>query len=63
MPLEIQQATLNAEKNFQLENKQPKIYSTEDFMLGKQIIHFTKLQLDQCLANLNENQAEKGGFV
>jgi len=49
MPLEIQQATLNAEKNFECENEQPKIFSTEVFILAKQIINFTKKQLDQCL--------------
>ena len=49
MPLEIQQAALNAEKNFEIENEQPKIYTTEVFNLAKQIIRFTKTQLDQCL--------------
>lgn len=49
MPLEIQQATLNAERNFESENGQPKIYSTEVFNLARQIICFTKAQLDQCL--------------
>ena len=50
MPLEIQQATLSAETNFESENGQPKIYSTEVFNLAKKIIRFTKTQLDQCLA-------------
>lgn len=54
MPLEIQQATSIAEKNFESENGQPKIYSTEVFKLGKQIIKFTKTQLDQCLADLKK---------
>jgi hypothetical protein len=54
MPLEIQRATSIAEKNFETENGQPKIYSTEIFRLGKQIINFTKTQLDQCLADLNK---------
>lgn len=57
MPLEIQQATLNAEKNFEIENGQPKIYSTEVFILAKQIVNFTKTQLDQCLAALPERPA------
>jgi hypothetical protein len=52
MPLEIQQATLNAEKNFEIENGQPRLYSTEIFNLAKQIIRFTKSQLDQCLTDL-----------
>lgn len=52
MPLEIQQATLNAENNFERENGQPKLYSTEVFNLAKQIIKFTKAQLDQCLIDL-----------
>lgn len=54
MPLEIQQATSNAEKNFESENGQPSIYSTEVFILAKQIINFTKAQLDQCLADFKE---------
>jgi hypothetical protein len=53
MPLEIQQATLNAENNFEIENGQPNLYSTEVFNLAKQIIKFTKPQLDQCLKDLN----------
>ncbi len=57
MPLEIQQATLNAEKNFEQKNGQPTIYSTEVFILAKQIINFTKAQLDKCLANLKENNS------
>lgn len=52
MPLEIQQATINAENNFERENGQPKLYSTEVFNLAKQIIKFTKVQLDQCLTDL-----------
>lgn len=52
MPLEIQQATLNAENNFERENGQPKLYSTEVFNLAKQIIKFTKAQLNQCLTDL-----------
>lgn len=52
MPLEIQQATINAENYFERENGQPKLYSTEVFNLAKQIIKFTKVQLDQCLTDL-----------
>jgi hypothetical protein len=54
MPLEIQLATLNAEKNFENENEQPKVYSTEVFNLAKQIINFTKAQLDHCLEDLKK---------
>lgn len=54
MPLEIQQATLFAENNFEIENGQPMLYSTEVFNLAKQIIHFTKSQLDQCLKDLEK---------
>lgn len=63
MPLEIQQATSNAEKNFESENGQPKIYSTEVFILAKQIINFTKAQLDQCLADLKERPADNKGLA
>lgn len=52
MPLEIQQATAFAEKNFEIENGQPKLYSTEVFNLANQIIKFTKTQLDKCLEDL-----------
>lgn len=47
MPLEIQQATSNAEKNFESVDGQPDLYSTEVFHLAKQIIAFTKTQLDR----------------
>lgn len=63
MPLEIQQATLNAEKNFELENDQPKIYSTEVFFLAKQLIYFTKAQLDQCLVSLKERSSSISGLA
>lgn len=63
MPLEIQQATLNAKKNFELENGQPKVYSTEVFNLAKQIINFTKVQLDQCLVELNERPADNSTYA
>jgi len=49
MPLEIQKATLIAEENFETLNGQPALYSTEVFNLAKQLIRFTKPQLDQCL--------------
>jgi hypothetical protein len=49
MPLEIQKAVVIAEANFNDLNGQPTIFSTEVFILAKQIIRFTKPQLDQCL--------------
>ncbi len=57
MPLEIQQATLNAENNFEIEDEQPKLYSTEVFNLAKKIINFTKPQLDQCLAEMGKKSS------
>lgn len=57
MPLEIQRATLNAGRNFESENEQPKVYSTEVFNLAKQIVNFTKGQLDECLDDLKERTA------
>ncbi len=58
MPLEIQKATSLAEANFESLNGQPTLYSTEVFNLAKQIIRFTKPQLDQCLKDLNSNEAD-----
>ena len=52
MPLEIQKATLIAEENFENSNGQPALFSTEVFKLAKQIIRFTKAQLDHCLKDL-----------
>ncbi len=54
MPLEIQKATSIAEKNFEILNGQPALYSTEVFSLAKLIISFTKSQLDQCLDELKK---------
>lgn len=54
MPLEIQKATSIAEKNFQILNGQPELYSTEVFSLAKLIISFTKSQLDKCLNELKK---------
>lgn len=61
MPLEIQQASSNAEKNFESESGQPKIYSTEVLFLAKQIITFTKVQLDQCLADSKKGRVGNTG--
>lgn len=63
MPLEIQQAASNAEENFESENGQPKIYSTEVFFLARQIINFTKAQLDQCLAGLKDKTNDIEDFA
>jgi len=59
MPLEIQQAALNAERNFESENEQPKIYSTEVFNLAKHIIIFTKPQLDRCLEESKKDERKQ----
>lgn len=55
MPIEIQRATINAEENFESEDDQPKLYSTEVFNLSKKIINFTKNQLEECLNKLGAN--------
>jgi len=57
MPLEIQKAMLTAEANFENLNGQPCLYSTEVFNLAKQIIRFTKAQLDLCLEDLKKSPA------
>ncbi len=48
MPLEIQSAIHNSEINFEIDNEQPKLFSTEVFHLGKLIVQFTKNQIDKC---------------
>jgi len=64
MPLEIQNATLTAEKNYQsLNNNQPTLYSTEVFNLAKHIIRFTKTQLDKCLEDLKKSSADNRSLV
>lgn len=55
MPLEIQNASNIAERNFEISNNQPDLYSTEVFHLANQIIKFTKTQLDQCLEDLKQS--------
>jgi hypothetical protein len=59
MPLEVQKATFIAEQNFEILNGQPELYSTEVFNLAKQIIRFTKPQLDQCLEDRKNSPAGK----
>ncbi len=63
MPLEVQNATIIAEKNFETLNGQPVLYSTEVFNLAKQLIKFTKPQLDQCLEDLKNSPAGNNGFA
>lgn len=61
MPLEIQKAMHYAEANIEILEGQPALYSTEVFNLAKQIIKFTKPQLDQCLEDLKKNPISKSG--
>jgi hypothetical protein len=49
MPVEIQQATLNATNNYEIQYNQPILYSTEVFILAQKIIAFTKDQLDDMI--------------
>ncbi|MBU0487433.1 MAG: RloB family protein [Bacteroidetes bacterium] len=46
MPVELESAIRNSLKNFETENEQPKLYSTEVHHLGQVIIPFVKHQLD-----------------
>jgi hypothetical protein len=55
MPLEIQKAAFIAEKNFEILNGQPDLFSTEVFNLAKQIIRFTKSQLEQCMEDMKSS--------
>ena len=48
MPVELQLAIDNALKNFESENNQPKLFSTEMHNLGKVILPFVKIQLDKA---------------
>lgn len=54
MPIKIQEAVINSESNFETENGQPKVYSTEVFLLAKLIIEFTKEQLERCIVGLKK---------
>lgn len=47
MPIELEKAIENSIKNFEVENNQPKIYSTELHNLGLIILPFIKEQLDK----------------
>ena len=46
-PVEIETACSNAETNFESENDQPALFSTELFRLAKEILKFAKPILDQ----------------
>lgn len=47
MPLELEKAIKNSIKNFEVENNQPKLYSTEIHNLGLIILPFIKEQLEK----------------
>ena len=47
MPIELEKAIKNSIKNFETENNQPKLYSTELHYLGLIILPFIKEQLDK----------------
>lgn len=46
MPIELESAINNSLINFEIENEQPKLYSTEVHILGRVIHSFVKNQLD-----------------
>jgi hypothetical protein len=48
MPIEIESAIKNAMANFNTNNGQPSLYSTEVFELGKVILPFVKEQIDKA---------------
>ncbi len=50
MPVLIESAINNSLINFETENSQPKLYSTELHKLGKVILHFVKEQLLKSIA-------------
>ena len=47
MPIELETAIQNSIKNFEVEQNQPKLYSTEAHLLGTKILPFVKTQLDK----------------
>lgn len=55
MPIHIMEATTNAENNFESENGQPKLFSTDIFKLAQQILVFTQEPLLKCIENLKEH--------
>ena len=56
MPLAIENACLNSEAVYISSEVQPNLYCTEVFRLGKQIIKFTKKQLDKCIEDIQNNK-------
>ncbi|MDI9365799.1 MAG: RloB family protein [Flavobacterium sp.] len=48
MPIELESAIKNASDNFEVENEQPMLYSTEVHILGEIILSFVKNQLDKA---------------
>ncbi|MBN1601720.1 MAG: RloB domain-containing protein [Chitinispirillaceae bacterium] len=54
MPVWIQSAICNSETNFEIENGQPKLYSTEVHLLGKKIFEFTKEQIAACIEHMKK---------
>jgi hypothetical protein len=55
MPIELERAIENSMKNFEVENNQPKLYSTELHNLGLIILPFIKVQLDKSKEMTIEN--------
>jgi hypothetical protein len=49
LPVKIQQAIINSKANFDIENKQPKLYSTEVHSLAELIFSFTQEQINKCV--------------
>lgn len=57
MPIELESAINNSLINFEIENEQPKLYSTEVHILGRVIHSFVKNQLDiakEMIINMKE---------
>jgi len=55
MPIEIENAIMNSKSNFQTENNQPALYSTEVHLLGDVIVPFIKTQLDKAKEMMSSN--------
>ena len=48
MPIEIENAIINAKNNFEITDNQPRLYSTEVFYLGENIFPFVKIQIEKA---------------
>ncbi len=59
MPIELASAIENALINFEVENDQPKLYSTEVHNLGLVILPFVKIQLDKSKEMIKNNTYTK----